>query len=232
MAVEKSAARLNAELAADAVNRDETGDITSSGMKGVGKAKTAATIKEVLKHGTPDWFSHPEDYKAMAQEDYARMKEISDGQVSEYKLPNQHIYMDEGARMRNPLHAKELLFKLRSNGLACCIQQNANSVAGTAGLFAIRPGYEQLGLQLVTTVQVPRMYEWSVLRVDAHGLPDGEKYVGWRNTCAALVRKGFWSEDKVHEVFGLPPNREFAMEYHKSMWLYRNRFTQTPSPGM
>lgn len=213
MAVEKTADKINAALGSD-----NQKDVRSH----MANATTEATIKEILKHGTPDWFSHPEDYKDMAKEDYARSKEISDMQVAEYRLPNQHIFTDEKARMRNPLSCKELLHILRSHDLKCCIQQQPNSVPGTAGLYAIRPGYEKLGLQLVTTVQVPNMYEWSVIREDEHGLSMGEKYIGWRNTCAALITKGFWSEEKVNKVFGLPPHREFAMHYLQTLWTARN----------
>lgn len=216
MAVKKTAAKINAALGADDPKHINTG------KSGMATAVTEQTIKEVLKHGTPDWFTHPEDYKALAQEDYRQQKEISDSLVSDLKMPNQKIFTDEAARMRNPMSCKELLNRLRSNGLRCCIQQNPHSVQGTAGLYAVRPGYEQLGLQLVTSVQVPQMYEWSVIREDEHGLSLGEKYIGWRNTCAALVRKGIWSEEKVHKVFGKPPIRDFTSEYFKSLYEARN----------
>jgi len=216
MAVKKTRDRINKALGAD----DPTH--ISTGRAGIATKTTEETIKETLKHGTPDWFTRPEDYKEMAKEDYAQQKEISDSLVSEYRLPNQKIFTDEAARMRNPMSCKELLIRLRSHGLKCCIQQNPHSVQGTAGLYAVRPGYEQLGLQLVTSVQVPQMYEWSVIREDEHGLSLGEKYIGWRNTCAALVRKGIWSEEKVHRVFGKPPIRDFSSEYFKSLYEARN----------
>jgi hypothetical protein len=215
MAIEKTRDKINEALG------DQLEDF-STGKQGMANATTEATIKEVLKHGTPDWFTHPEDYKDLAKESYQASKESSDSLASEYRLPNQKIFTDTDARMRNPLSAKELLIKLRSNGLQCCIQQNQYTATNTAGLYAVRPGYEQLGLQLVTTVQVPGMYEWSVIREDAHGLSLGEKYIGWRNVCAALVVKGFWSEEKVNKVFGLPPHREFAMQYHQTLWNVRN----------
>jgi hypothetical protein len=195
----------------------------NTGKQGINTAKTEESVKELLKSGTPDWFSHPEHYKDLAKEAYVEQKEISDSLVSEYKLPNQERYTDAKARMRNELSTKQLLAKLRDNGLKCTVQQSANSLPGTAGLFAVRSGYDQLGLQLVTTVQVPGMYEWSVLRTDEHGLPNGEKYIGWRNVCAALVQKGFWPEEKVNKVFGKPPHREFAMSYHRNMWNVRNQ---------
>lgn len=194
----------------------------STGRRGMANATTEATVKEILKHGTPDWFRHPNDYKDLAKEDFLRSKQNSAAQVREFKLPNQKIFTDEAARMINPLGCKELLNKLRENGLRCCIQANPNSPKNTAGLHAIQPGRDQLGLQLVTTVQIPGMYEWSVLREDAHGLPAGEKYIGWRNVAAALVTKGFWSEEKVEKVFGRPPIKEHTGHYYKALWQARN----------
>ena len=217
MAIKKTAPQINAELGAN-----DPAHITS-GQQGMANATTNEAIKEVLKHGVPDWFSHPEHYKAMAQEDYARTKENSDRQVAEYKMPNQRIFTDTDARMRNPMWVKDLLFKLRENGLRCCVQQNKNSVPGTAGLFCIQPGRERLGLQLVTSVQAPAMYEWSVLREDEHGLPVGEKFIGWRNVCAALIRLGIWSEEKVHKVFGKPPLLEFTSHYYQNLHIYRHQ---------
>jgi|ERR1700723_673842 len=216
MATEKTADAINQALGAD----DPT-HITS-GKQGMDNAVTEEAVKEILKHGTPDWVTRPNDYKDLAREDYARTKENSDMQVREYRMPNQQIFTDAKARMRNPLSVKELLTRLRAHDLRCCVQQNKNSIAGTAGLYGIRPGYEKLGLQLITTVQVPAMWEWSVLREDAHGLPVGEKFIGWRNVCAALIVKGFWSEEQVHKVFGRPPQREFSSHYFRTLWEARN----------
>lgn len=213
----KTADALNAQLAksskADAFPDGPTHDI----------ATTQATVKEILKHGTPDWVSHPEDYKDMAEDEFLRQKEKSDTQVRDLKMKDPEVFEDERARMRGVLSTKEFLNKLRANGFIGCVQQNKNSTPGTAGLFAVIPGQEQKGLVAVTSVQVPAMYEWSVPRYDAHGLQIGERFIGWRNSCVKLVEKGIWTEAKVHKVFGKPPNRVYTKRYFKSLWEIRNK---------
>lgn len=218
MAVIKTADKINKALGVDDPKH------ISTGKRGIKNKLTEQTIKAVLKDGTPDWYTRPEDYKDMAKDEYARQKQASDAQVREYRLPDQEIYTDEAPRRTGVLTTKQFLGKLRDNGLACCAQQNKNSPENTAGLFVIVPGREQLGLKFVTSVQVPAMYEWSVLREDEHGLPNGEKFIGWRNACVKLVELDIWSEDKMHKVFGRPPDRAYTKTYYKSLWLVRNRY--------
>ena len=50
---------------------------------------TTETIKALLKDGTPAWLSHPEDYKAFAQESNLADKELSNEMVEEYKMTDQ-----------------------------------------------------------------------------------------------------------------------------------------------
>lgn len=217
MAVANTRDKINQTL-----GQDDPQKHVSTGKRGMKNKKTEKAVKELLKHGTPKWFSHPEDYKEMAKEDYARQKENSDRQVAEYKLENQDVFTDEEPRKVNEMSVMKFLQRLREHGLQCCVKQAPNSPRGTAGLWAIRPGYEKLGLQFVTSVQVPAMYEWSVLRVDEHGLAAGEKFIGWRNACVRLVELGIWSEEKVNLIFGRPPLRKHTSVYHQSMWNLRN----------
>src|SRR5579863_8452810 len=103
----------------DKINKELTNDTShiSTGKKGIANARTKATIKEILKHGTPDWFTHPEDYKGFAKEEYRRTKENSNKLVSSYKLPDQDILTDEKPRMTGLMSLDKFMDKLRENGL-------------------------------------------------------------------------------------------------------------------
>jgi hypothetical protein len=70
---------------------------------GMANKLTDATIKEMLKGGTPDWFKRPEEYKNFAREEYLAQKEISCNLSSEYHMEDQELLSDEGPRRVNVL---------------------------------------------------------------------------------------------------------------------------------
>jgi hypothetical protein len=186
----------------------------------MGNVQTEASVKEILKGGTPDWFTRPEDYKEMAKENYLQGKENSDNLVKEYKFPNQHRFTDP-ARMVNRLSLKDFQRKLRKNGLTCWSVESSR-LDSTGGLWVMAATTNGQQPTFVTTVQHPAMYEWSILREDEHGLPAGEKYIGWRNVCARLIELNIWSEEKVRQVFGEVPIAEHTIRYRQTLWNHRN----------
>jgi hypothetical protein len=213
MAIVRTADKINKQLGTD------TSHMTT-GKRGMKTKKTEATVKEILKHGTPDWFTHPEDYKDMAKEEYARAKETSDGQVSGFRMPDQAALTDE-ARKSGVLTLAALQDRLKKNGLYVWSVESPRH-DGTGGLWALVPTTAGKKPLFVTTVQYPCMYEWSTLREDEHGLPNGEEFIGWRNVCAKLIELNIWSEDKVNKVFGTPPIALHTARYRRTLWNLRN----------
>jgi hypothetical protein len=71
------------------------------------------------------------------------------------------------------------------------------------------------------------MYEWSVLKVDRHGLPAGEDFRGWRTVLAQLITKGIMTEKKAHEVFGKPTDSEVSLLYRETLYYIRNKQAQS-----
>lgn len=183
-------------------------------------ATTRESIKTLLAGGTPNWVKWPEDYKAMVKEDFAYHKEISDGLASQYKIENQDIFEERASRMVNPLATKDFLQKLRRNGVKLYIIQNpVNPQQG--GLWAVPPN-KQSAVRYICYVQIPAMYEWSVVNVNQHGVADGEAYRGWRTVLMEGIKKEIWTEQQAHEWFGAPmPNRTSSV-YYKSLWELRN----------
>jgi hypothetical protein len=204
---------------------NEYTDHITTGLSGIGNEQTETTVEEILKGGTPDWYSHPEDYKAMVQDDYSRAKENSDNLVREYKFPHQQRFTDP-ARMVNRITLKDFQVKLRKNGLTCWSVESPRH-DGTGGLWVMADTVSGSQPQFVTTVQYPAMYEWSILREDNHGLPAGEKYIGWRNAVARLIELKIWTEEKANKVFGYPLLGEHTIRYRQNLWNMRNNRPST-----
>jgi hypothetical protein len=187
---------------------------------------TKETIKELLAGGTPKWFSHPEDYKNMVKEQFAADKEQSDQMAAAYKLENQSLFEDKKARMVNPMSAKDFINKLRENGVKCFVISNPTN-RQQAGLWAIPPARKDKA-RYVCFIQVPAMYEWSVVNVNAHGVADGEAYRGWRTVLMELIKKEILTETEAHAIFGTPNVSARSSVYFKSLWELRNKRTWAP----
>ena len=166
---------------------------------------TQAAIKEILKHGTPDWIKHPKDYRNFANEEFLREHEQSCEKVADYRisdqdrLTNQRICPDS-ARLVNFIHVRDFFTRLREHGVECLMIWNR--LAQQAALHAVIPHERSKGHRYVTYVHIPWMPEWSTWRLDDHGLLNGESARGWRTVLFHLIRSRVLSEEKVKEIFG------------------------------
>jgi hypothetical protein len=184
---------------------------------------TQATIKSLLANGTPAWVSHPEDYKHFVRESFQQAKEESDAQVSQYKMEHQDILTNAKARKVNAIGTRDFIQKLRQNGVRCFTVDNGFPPQ-TVALWAIRPNSQEV--QYVCYLQRPAMYEWSVLKVDRHGLPAGEDFRGWRTVLAQLITKNILTEAKAHAIFGKPTDSEVSLLYRETLYYIRNKQAQ------
>jgi hypothetical protein len=180
---------------------------------------TASTIRELLKDGTPDWVSHPEHYRAMAEEDKAMHRENTLRMAAEYAVEDQDLFTDEESRKVNIMHAVDFMRKLRAAGVKC-FSHDSQLRNGTAGLHAIVPGDGGAQCTFIATMQVPFMCEWSVIKTDAYGAMTGFKYIGWRDSVLALIRKRVLTEEKAHEIFG-PPRGAASRRYRRLLKEFR-----------
>jgi hypothetical protein len=101
-------------------------------------------------------------------------------------------------------------------------------MVNTVALWCVIPSQSQIGhlyqgqrFQYITWLDIPFMYEWSVLRLDEHKVPIGEKYRGWRPAISEMVKRRVFTEQKAHKIFGLPSGRR-SLFYRQRMFLYRN----------
>lgn len=181
---------------------------------------TQATIKELLKSGTPDWFTRPKEYLAFAKESYQADKEASDRQVQEFKAQDQDILTNYESRYVNPMATRDFIKKLRDNGIKCF-----TIFAGQpfqVGLWVVSPTLTGGRPKYICYLQIPAMIEWSILNLDGHGLPNGEMYRGWRTVLAQLIKKEVLSEKKAHQIFGKPTESFVSRRYNRSLYYIRN----------
>jgi hypothetical protein len=181
---------------------------------------TQETIKKLLAGGTPNWFKWPKDYKAFAQEAVLADKEVSDKMAHRYKMEDQELLLNQVARKVNPIRTRDFIEKLRNSGIKCYTIDNGFPPA-TVALWAFKPGTDHV--VPVCYLQVPAMYEWSVLRLDKRGIPAGEAFRGWRTVEVQLIEKGIISEDEANEIFGRPADGPVSRRFRRSLHWYRNR---------
>lgn len=181
---------------------------------------TRQTIKQLLAGGTPNWLKWPQDYKAMVKEEMIRNKEISDNMVLQYKMEDQDILANPVGRMVNAISTRDFIKKLRYNGVKCYTIDNGFPPQ-TVALWATLPGTDEV--RYICYLQIPAMYEWSVLKLDRHNLPIGEDYRGWRTVLAQLIIKGILSEEQAHTIFGKPVLNKISRVYRRTLWQHRNK---------
>lgn len=181
---------------------------------------TRETIKSLLRDGTPNWVKWPKDYRAYAQEAMLAEKEVSDTMAFRYKMYHQEELTNEIARKVNPWRTRDFIQHLRSNGVQCYTIDNGYPPQ-TVALWAFKPGTDHV--VPVCYLQVPAMYEWSLLNLDHRGLPNGEAFRGWRTVEVQLIEKGIVQEQEAHEIFGRPVDGVVSRRFRESLYLFRNQ---------
>ena len=182
---------------------------------------TRETIQQMLAGGTPNWVKWPQDYSAFVQESFAEHKEISDTMASKYQMEDQDDLTNRPARMVNPMGTRDFIQKLRTNGIKCFSVDN-QFPPGTVALWCLPPKQNQKA-RYVCYLQIPAMYEWSVLRLDRHNMPVGEAFRGWRTVIIQLIEKEILTEYTAHKIFGKPSDSPVFNRYHQSLWEVRNK---------
>jgi hypothetical protein len=185
---------------------------------------THESIERILADGTPNWVKWPKEYKAMAMEDFAAHRETSEKMGTEYRWHDQEILTDKKARRVNGIETRLFMEKLQKNDIKCAAFDNGwKSVTGvpTVALFCV-PRSRPNKLRAICYMDVPVMYEWSVLHLDRHGIPSGEDTRGWRTVAIQLVEKDIITEAQCHRIFGAPPANKLSDRYYRSLWEKRN----------
>lgn len=181
---------------------------------------TQEAIKQLLAGGTPDWVRFPHEFKDMAREAFAAEKEYSDRMAEQYKWPDQDTLTKKEARCVNQMSTLSFIDKIRKLGVKCFFIDNGYPPQSVA-LWAMPPNRTDKA-RYICWMQVPAMYEWSLLRLDRHGIPNGEDYRGWRTILAQLILKDILPESAVHQAFGMPAPNEISLRYYRTLWEKRH----------
>jgi hypothetical protein len=185
---------------------------------------TRDSIEKILADGTPNWVRWPKDYKAMAKEDFDFHREKSDKMGTEYRWADQAMLTDKKSRRVNGIQTRDFIEKLQKNGIKCAVFDNGwKSVTGvpTVALFCVPPNRTNK-IRPICYLDVPMMFEWSVLHLDKHGIPSGEDTRGWRTVAVQLVEKDIITEAQCHRIFGAPSANKISGRYYRALWEKRN----------
>ncbi len=190
---------------------------------GVNRKQTLEVIQQLLKGGTPKWYSHPEDYKAMVDEWHKAAHENLIADAYAYRNSHQEILTNPAGRRVNMMPAAVFMRKLRVEGKLTCFSADSQLKNGTASLVVFLPDFQGGHWEPICSIQVPLMWEWTTLRVDPKtGIADTVRDVGWRSSVEWLIRKGALTEERAHEIFGAPRMWRGSTIYREKLHLHRN----------
>lgn len=177
--------------------------------------KREADAIAALPHETRASSRTQENLQKLQEENTAAVASLRWGRQAE--LSESH----EDERRGRILHASEYVKLLWKCGIVCvltrCDTRGLRSLKGEWHTRERRALYEKTMAGLVINssralplaapryagwVQIPAMYEYSVMRFDAHGLPTTEKFRGWRTVNLKLIQEGFLTERESNRVFG------------------------------
>lgn len=190
---------------------------------GVQRKETLHVIKEILKHGTPKWYSHPEDYRQQINEWHKEAHENLLAECRAYRVDNQESLSNPAGRRVNMMAAAVFMRKLRNEGGLTCFSHDSTLQDGSASLFVLMPTKNGGEFIPVCSIQVPLMWEWPLLRIDLRtNLPTGFRDIGWRCAVRCLITMGALSEERAHKIFGKPRVFAGSRIYRQMLWEYRN----------
>jgi len=185
---------------------------------------TSESIQKMLAGGTPNWVKWPQDYTSFMKESFAEEKQKSDKMGKQYRWADQEMLTNKVARRINGINSRDFIEKkLKANGIvahAFASQWRNHGGGPTVGLWCIPPSRSKL--RYVCYMDVPMMFEWSILKLDNHGLPSGEESRGWRTVVVQLVEKDIITEKQCHKIFGVPGANAISARYYRSLWEKRH----------
>jgi hypothetical protein len=177
-------------------------------------------VQEVLKHGTPRWYSHPQEYKQMVAEWHAEARENLLRECRAYKAQDQEFLATP--RRVNLMPAAVFMRKLRGAGLTC-FSHDSSLGDGSASLFVLVPTENGGEFKPICSIQVPLMWEWSTIRIHpVTQLPDGFRDIGWRSAVRCLISDGVLTEDQADAIFSKPSDGAVSRIYRRLLYEDRN----------
>ena len=185
---------------------------------------------DVSKNWTPAFAKQVEEYSkrrhekvhSQGLEEVIRQREMSTDYVKEYKFFRQFEdgLTDEKMRQGELMFCLDFVEKLNTILPAYL---SGKIIKGLSGLYVFMPDVKGGHWHYVCGVQASMMNEYSVIWLDAHGLPLNEKKRGWRTVLLRLIQGSFITEEQAEEVFGEPTSGPVSRRYREQIFWFRNR---------
>lgn len=180
-------------------------------------------IKELLKGGTPDWYRFPHHYKAKVDEWHKEAQEKLLEECEDYKVQDQDTLSNPAGRRVNLMPSYVFMRKLRQEGGLTCFSHDSPLMDHSASLFVLLPTLTGGQWVPMCSIQVPMMWEWSLLRIDPRTeLPTGFRDIGWRSAVRCLITRGALREEEAHAIFGAPSISRVSRRYRQMLHDHRN----------
>lgn len=167
-----------------------------------------------------------------AKEEFYRLYEQNVNSRKEHRFANQEDLQKK--REGRILHMNEFL-RLYNSALPAgwkAWYTERGGMKNTLGLFVGHDGmlstcsHEPGVPHYVGFVQVPFMQEFEELHFDRYNVPLGSKRRGWRTIGLKSIESKLISEEKFHEVFGVPPTSDVSRRYLHYLKFIRTRPVQ------
>lgn len=155
-------------------------------------------------------------------EEVIRQRELSTDYVKEYRFFRQFedSLTDEKQRQGELMFCLDFVDKLNEILPAYL---SGKIIKGMSGLYVFTPDVKGGHWHYVCGVQASIMNEYSVIYLDAHGLPLNEKKRGWRTVLLRLIVGGFITEEDADRVFGEPTSGPISRRHREQLYWFRNR---------
>lgn len=173
----------------------------------------------VLRAAVEEYGNRPSPTKTSTQnlEEQHRQREMSYDASREFHWLKQDDFVDEAARLIDPMHSSRFLLKLQEMGLRCWY--GSMLFRGLIFLYVQREWSEP---EYATSVQCGYMPAFSLPRFDANGVPLDYKYKGYWQVLTELIMKGFITEKQAVDAFGVPRGPA-GLRTRKMLYEFRNR---------
>src|SRR5712692_5835833 len=185
----------------------------------VNDPKLAAEIKEYESRG------YTAGTGGQTVEQLAELRELNAHGAKKYQFDRQEELLDVKARLGKIIQDTDFL--RRFNKILFPEHRTARFTVGAAvvggkwqyrvGITCLVATYEGGQFIGLGEIQPGLMPEYSVLRVDIHGIPLNAKWIGWRTVLMKAISLGAITEDQAHTEFGDPlglASRRYREQLH------------------
>jgi hypothetical protein len=129
-------------------------------------------------------------------EELARLREMSDAQLGQHRLPDQDLFKDVERQIGRAMHSSELVRLVKKANPKLIVEDSVNC-RGNAAFYFFTPEGEKKPTNAHFKKGI--LTEWSVIETDAADLPVKVQY-GWREILLRLVKARQLSAEQILRI--------------------------------